>query len=339
MSKRKILVHVVADGRIGMGHVYNMLTLLPRFGGDRILVAMRQDRSLGMRKFGDAGYRTETFGEAGDLLDIVCEFEPDMVFNDVLDTGKALIGKLRDAGCFVVNFEDVGAGGELANLVFNPIYRGTSTNTVFFGERYACVREEFRSGNGGGERRKVVLTFGGVDPARLTLRLLRIMQSRVPDYEICVIVGSGFLHRRQIYDAAARMKKDGITVTIHEKMDQISEFIRGAMFAITANGRTVFEIASLNVPLITISANTREEERHFFPKSNSIGYHLGLHSGVSDDSIREAIEHMESTRRRSEFKRRLRRLNLKDSIHRVVRIVNSEFERWDAGGRRGRGAA
>ena len=330
MAKRKILVHVAADGQVGMGHVYNMLTLLPHFPSDEILVAMRQDISLGVCKFDDAGYPTKTFRDTGGLLDIICEFEPSMVFNDVLDTDETIIGKIQDAGCFVVNFEDAGTGSKLANLVFNPIYHGTSTTTMFFGEQYACIREEFRSGNGDGERRRAVLTFGGVDPAKLTLRLLRIMRHRAPDYEICIIVGSGFLHRKQIYDTVAEMKNDGIAVTVYERTDKISEFIRGAMFAITANGRTVFEIASLNVPLITISANAREEERHFFPKSNRIGYHMGLHSSVSDGSISEAIRKMESTKHRSEFKRRLSQLNLGDSTHNVVRIINSEFGRWSA---------
>jgi len=288
VEKRKMLVQVTANKKIGLGHVYNLLTILPHFKKYEILIVMNKKNSLGSNKFKNKSYKVKIFEKQSQLFSIIKNFSPNIIINDILNTKVSFIHKLQKMNCFVVNFEDLGTGSNYANLVFNPIYYQKSTPTKFFGEKYACVREEFRKKRIKSPKKSIVITFGGVDPRKLTLRLLKILQKHSPKYKIFVIIGNEFSHKKQVLVMIKNLKQNGLNIKEVIRSDKISQFIDGSMFAITANGRTVFEVAARYVPIITISVNQREES-HVFPKKQKIGYHLGLHSKISDQKILKSI--------------------------------------------------
>lgn len=333
LQTRRILVNVRSDDKIGMGHVYNILTILPRFKNDDILIVMKRDSSLGMVKFVARSYNTAMYEDEREFFCIIKEFSPDIVFNDILDTKVSFVKKLRRMNCFVVNFEDLGAGSDRANLVFNPIYFQQSTTTKFFGEEYACVREEFRETRTKTRKKTIVVTFGGTDPRRLTLRLLRIFEKHKPKYGIVVIIGDGFRHKNLVIKSIKRMQEAGIKVEGVIKTDRILKYVDKSMFAITANGRTVFEVASRGIPMITISANLREE-KHEFTRTKMVGYHLGLHSAISDEDIIKTIKDMELEKNRKTFEGRLKRIDLKSPLRTVEKIINRSYKQWKLDGKR-----
>lgn len=306
-----------------------MLTILPYFKSEEILVVMNEKSSLGKNKFKNKLYRTTTFKNYNKLFETIKKFSPDIVINDILDTKAGFVKRLRKMNCFVINFEDLGSGSEWANLVFNPIYYQKSTKTKFFGEKYACVRDEFRKKKLKTKQESVLITFGGVDPKKLTLRLLRILHRYKPQYKILVIIGDDFSHANQIISEIDRMRRDKIRVEKIIGATHLSKFVDNSMFAVTANGRTVFEVASRCVPVITISANIREE-RHEFPKKKNVGYHVGLHSEVSDETLLRAIKNMESAEKRATFVKEMKKMKLGDSVLTVKNIINERFLKWES---------
>ena len=322
-----MLVNVIAGRKVGLGHVYNILTVLSYFNNDKILVVMNTRSKLGIDKIRNDEHQVKVFKTQGELLDMVRNYEPNIVINDILDTKAPFVQKLQKMGCFVINFEDLGPGSDYANLVFNPIYFQKSTKSKFFGEKYICIRKEFRKRNARIDRKSIVVTFGGVDPERLTMRLLEIFKMHRPTYKIVVVVGSEFPHKKEVLQKITRLQQVGLDVEKVVEMDSISQFISGAMFAITANGRTVFEVASQCVPIITISANSREE-LHEFSKRRKIGYHLGLHSQISDEKILQHIKKMELIQNRKKFSRTLQQMNLPKSACIVQKIINTRYMEW-----------
>ena len=54
---------------------------------------------------------------------------------------------------------------------------------------------------------------------------------------------------------------------IHQKAD----------FAIASNGRTIFEIGALNVPLIGVSVKAIEQN-HTFIEDNKVGFHVNFYN-------------------------------------------------------------
>jgi len=225
VEQRKILVHVTANKNIGLGHVYNILTILPYFEKDEILVVMNKKHSLGKTKFKSNSYKIKIFENQSQLFTIIKNFSPNIIINDILNTGATYIQKLRKKNYFVVNFEDLGTGSNYANLVFNPIYYQNSTSTKFFGEKYVCVREEFRKKRIKSPKKSIVITFGGVDPKNLTLRLLKILQKHRPKYQIFVIIGNNFSHQKQVLAIIKKLKQDGLNIKEIIRSDTISQFI------------------------------------------------------------------------------------------------------------------
>ena len=68
-----------------------------------------------------------------------------------------------------------------------------------------------------------------------------------------------------------------------ENVDFLSKIFHESDFAITSNGRTVFELGSLHVPMIVIPVNKRENTHNFVEKYN-VGYILkNLNESTSEE--------------------------------------------------------
>ena len=157
---------------IGLGHVYNMLTFLNYLESEKIVIVMSKKRNLGSSKFKKYGYNVKYFSTRKELGKLIEDFQPDIICNDILDSTISYMKFLKQFGCLVVNFEDLGDGRKLADLVFNPIYYAKKhPKNEFYGEKYASVREEFRVKKRKTVRKnvkKIVITFGGTDPTNKT---------------------------------------------------------------------------------------------------------------------------------------------------------------------------
>ena len=329
---RKILVRVDGTKNLGLGHIYNLLTILNHFRKDKILIVMNAKKRLGNYKFKEHHYPLAFFKSKQDLQKIIRKFKPDIIFNDILDTKSSYIKTQSKFNSFIVNFEDLGSGARHANLVFNPIYSSKKIHSKnqFFGPTFACIRDEFRmlySKKSHAKKNQILITFGGSDPRNLTKRLLKIFSEMKLKFRIIVIIGMAFSHVNQTEKFVEKMKKDGQKIKIVKNSNLMAKHISESDFVITTNGRTVFEIASLNIPFISISANSREK-KHVFSQNSKGGIYLGLYSAISDQKIRNAIIKMTDLRFQKKCIRNLKRYDLINGVNRVVDKINSEFEIW-----------
>jgi len=87
------------------------------------------------------------------------------------------------------------------------------------------------------------------------------------------------------------MRNEGYKIEITENSDLMTKRIRDSDLVITSNGRTVLEVASLKVPIISVSANKREE-LHSFTKNSKTAIHLGYYSKLTTASFSRAMNRM-----------------------------------------------
>jgi len=327
---RNILVRVDGSKGIGLGHVYNMLTVVDHLKEDNILIVMKSNKRLGSSKFRKYQYNVKYFSSKNELVQIIRRFKPQIIFNDILNTDLSYMKSLKPFHCLRVNFEDLGPGRKFANLVFNPIYFSKKqSKNEFYGHQYTCLRKEFRVRRERYVRKNVkqcVITFGGTDPTDKTFRTLKIIyNSGLSTIKWNVILGLGYSHRRKIKDLANQMKKVGYIINIIEKSDNLSKFIRDSDFAISSNGRSVFEIAAMKIPIIAIAVNALERQ-HSFVRYSKCGFHIDAFSDLENGLLLDFIKKMLKIKTRQKFIENMARYNLLEGLDRIIKIINDEFK-------------
>jgi spore coat polysaccharide biosynthesis predicted glycosyltransferase SpsG/CMP-N-acetylneuraminic acid synthetase len=330
LSRKKILVRIDSGIKIGMGHVYNMLTILNHFRNDEILIVMQKNQNLGSHKFKENLYNVKFFSTDFELKKIINNFEPDIIFNDILNTTKNYMKNLKKFNSMIVNFEDIGNGRKFANLVFNPIFKERKNLTQeFYGGKYACVRDEFRIWKNTLLRKdvkKILISFGGTDVSNITEKtLLVIEKNNMKNIEFTVILGFGFKYKKKIKQKIQQLRKNNFKIILVEKSDFLAQHIRETDFAIISNGRTVFEIACMTVPILTISVNDREKS-HSFVKDEQIGYHMTFEPSSFTKNLSYGIDHLTYYKNRKKYKNNLEKLDLLNGVNNVVKKINSEYE-------------
>lgn len=330
ITRKRILVRIDSTVSIGMGHVYNMLTILNNFRNEEIIIVMHKNRNLGSNKFKEHLYDVKNFSTFLELEKIIEDFHPNIIFNDILNTDENYMKKLTKFNSMIVNFEDVGKGRKYTNLVFNPIFnKRKQLSKEFYGGKYACVREEFRIWKNTLLRKKVekvIISFGGTDLKNITKKtLLLIEKNQLTDIEFTVILGFGFRNKNKIRKLVKKLQKNNLKIILVESSDFLAQYIRDTDFAIISNGRTVFEVACMNVPIITVAINNREKS-HSFVKEEKIGLHIDFKPSSFNHKLISKINQMLIYKNRSQFKKNLKKLELLNGVNTVTKKINSEFE-------------
>jgi len=332
MNRKKILVRVDGDKNIGLGHVYNMLTILNNIRNEDILILMNSKKNLGYKKFKEHLYNVKFFSNSNEFWKNIEMFKPDIIFNDILSTTSNYIRNLKSRGMFVVNFEDLGIGRKDADLVFNPIFENKKQlKNEFYGSKYACVREEFRIFKRkalSDEIKKIGITFGGVDKKNNTCKVLSIINQfqMLKNVEIEVILGLGYMHKSMLDRIVKKMKNDGYKINFTERTDMLSKHFVDCDFVITSNGRTVFELAALEIPIISLSVNKREKQ-HNFVKESCVGYNIDFSKKSSEIILKRNIENMIKMSTRKKFMKNLHKEDLLKGIDRVTSKIMLEYNR------------
>lgn len=332
LKRKKILIRVDGNKEIGLGHVYNMLTILNHFRNDDLLIVMNNKKNMGSNKFKEHLYKLKFFSNQKQLSKIVEQYQPDIIFNDILDTSVKYMNFLKHFTNFIVNFEDLGNGSKYANLVFNPIYYSKiKSKNIFYGSRYAAVRDEFRIWQNNVINKKVtkvLITFGGTDPTNKTQKIIEILEkNNFTNIEFTVILGIGYSHMKSLKNLISKMKKNNFKLKIIENSDFLAKFFRETDFAITSNGRTVFELAAMNVPIITIPVNKREKT-HSFVKHAGVGFQIDPDSQIFESQFLNSFNKLCSYNTRKKFKLQLKNLDLLEGINLVHNIINTKYDEF-----------
>jgi spore coat polysaccharide biosynthesis predicted glycosyltransferase SpsG len=147
-------------------------------------------------------------------------------------------------------------------------------------ERFAGARSSVRPLR---ERKALLVTMGGADPNRLTLKVMDALAGFRSDVAIRVVLGFSCTF---VEEVRTRNRETGNRFTIVERADHMDELMRDAGLAVTALGTTIYELAYLGVPTMVIS-NYREDERdeRELEKFGCV-MPLGFHANLSVEHIR-----------------------------------------------------
>lgn len=327
LRRKKIVFRTVGKMKLGMGHVYRCLTLAYKLTGHEILFVLDSESDIGIAKLKEANFSYEVVNNESEFEAILERIKPDILVNDILDTTQEYMSICTKNAGRVVNFEDVGPGAKYADAVINALYeKGEKLHNEYYGSRYFCIRDEFLEEEPkefSEEVKNIIIIFGGADPSDLTGRLYSIckkLHESYPNVEFHFLVGFAYSHKDKIVTDEAN------GIYIHNDAKRVSSFMTKADLAVTSQGRTVYELASMGVPAVVLAQNEREAEHVFAGIQNGF-INLGLGVKQNDSTIISTIEWLMKT---PEVRREMRRLQLSKDFSkgqdRVIKLILNDSD-------------
>ncbi len=323
--KRKRIVFR-ADGmkKLGMGHIYNCITMAFSLIEHQVLFVTRKDCVEGIKKIKSTNLPYVTIESEGDIQRIIDEYKPDIWVNDCLNTTASHIRWLKERVARVVTIEDLGTGAEVADAVINALYENEKVNNDFSynGAKYVCLRDEFQLVNKkcfSKDVRNILVMFGGTDPSNLNKKLYKsakIIHDLYPHIEFHFVTGIG-------YDMEGNNVKTDSSknIYVHSDVARVTEYMKNADIAISSQGRTVYEIASMGVPAVIMAQNEREMTHTFATMKNGF-LNLGLGKNVDVNSVANTLRWLIDTPNiRKNMRSLMLKYDFKNNMQRIREII------------------
>ena len=323
LKRKNILFVVTGNDIVGLGHVYNTLLVANDILNHKITFLVDKDSKLAYDKISLKNYPV-FIQESENILDDIKKFNPDLVINDKLDTTLEYMQGLKKLSIKTLNFEDLGEGSKIADLVINAIYPEKQIiKNHYFGHNYFILRDEFIYSEIKHNKEKIesiLISFGGVDPNNYTKKVIETIYEYSMQNSIRINVVTGFGYKK--YDSIDNYKN----INIYKNVANISKYMLEADLIFTSAGRTTYEVASIGVPTIVLAQNDRELT-HFFANSEFGFLNLGLGYNISDEEIyKNFIELIDSYENRKYMSELMLKFDLKSGRKRVNKLIQNLME-------------
>ncbi len=266
LQRKRIVFNVIGSLEIGMGHIYRSLAIAHEITDHEIIFVCDEKYELAVEKIASMDYKVIS---TVDTEQTIIDLKPDLVINDILNTDLKYIKTLKDANILkIVNFEDLGTGAEEVDLVINELYDKPKIKgkNFLWGYKYLALRDEFEDAKPHSFKDKVtsvLITFGGTDQNNLTLVTLKAIIDTAQQYniKIYIVCGSGYLCKDELEQYLKQHKYKNIELTF--AIGVISQIMEQTQVAFSSNGRTVYELAHMNIPSVVLSHHERENTHRF----------------------------------------------------------------------------
>lgn len=325
LKRKKIIFRVEGYLKLGLGHIYNCLTLAFSMMEHDVLLVISKNSGEGIEKIKASNLPYRIIESDAEIDALINEFKPDIWVNNCLDTDEKYMRHLKSMIPRVISIEDLGSGIKEADAVINALYDDVQQTNVYSGWEYVCLRDEFQIESPNifnQEVRKVLIMFGGTDPANLNKTLYEIILKIIDKYKNIkfeFITGLGYKNKEN--GVVTREEKN---IFVYPDVPRVTKYMRKADLAITSQGRTIFELAAMRIPSIVLSQNEREQT-HFFAQMENGFLNLGVGAKVDSVLIENTLEWLVSTAIvRKNMYEIMGKYDLRKGLKRVKNIILGE---------------
>ena len=333
LQRKRIVFRVIGNPKVGMGHIYRALSLAHEITDHEVIFATDKGNQAAVTNLTNYDYRLEIF-EPEDIVSGIQDLHPDIVVNDILNTHIGDVVPLQNAGAAVINFEDLGDGARIADVTINELYDEPqfSGDNIYWGNRYFFVRDEFADATPCEFKEtgdSVLLTFGGIDRNNMTKRILFSINEAcaIRNIYIYVVTGPGY----EAYEELVEETRGIPNVSLTHATGVISKIMEKVSLAITSNGRTVYEMAHMNIPAIVIPQHNRERTHGFACELNGFVALEPYRENITERQVLIALERLldEPEYRRALYGRTTQ-FRFDKNKQRVISLIENEFLNTEA---------
>ena len=329
LQRKKIAFVVNAYEEIGTGHIDRCLSIASRLILHDVLFLLDKHYQLGIDIISEFNFPFEIYNNEKELHNILNQYSPQLVINDILDTSEDYVSSLKDEGYFVVNFDDLGLGTNHADVVFDSFYEHDfGEENVFSGYKYFVLKDEFyfRSSKFINEGvRNVLVAFGTSDPDNLTEKVVDSILSTNYEGRVNVILG---LANNNLERLISKYERNPL-IQIYRDVSNISEFMYNADIIFTSAGRVMYEVCSMGVPTICLCQNERELTHKFVNENNGF-INLGLGNDVKNQQIiDEFIRLFNNFDLRVEMNSKMLSIDLKNGFENIWSVITDQYRKFE----------
>lgn len=331
VRERTLIIRADATPQMGSGHITRCRALAQawrQLGGQAVFITSQQSPSLVEELLGEgfAVHRLDdVFPHPADLektMAIIQDFSGSWVVLDGYHFDSIYLERLSRNGNRILLIDDMKHLPEYrVDLILNQNlhavdiqYKTRPDTKLLLGTRYALLRHEFSQWADGhretGETAgKLLITLGGGDATELALKTMTALQELTRQNKLrTVLLGGGNNPRyHELEEFARKAAIPGLTVERY--LADMPSQMAWADLAVAAAGSTLWEMAFMGLPALTIVRADNQTEIARRTEMAGCTVNLGWHESVTEGElvsrIQALIDNAEKRREMSEAGRRL----------------------------------
>lgn len=328
LGRKKIIIRVDGYREIGLGHIYRGLQLIDSLTDSEVFFVLKSVSDIGIKKIKESFYPFQIIEHDDEICEIIDNENVDIVINDILNTTEEYMEMLKKHKVRIINFEDLGEGANLADAVINDLYEKENDNpNYYWGSDYYLIRNEFLMETPkefSDTVREIIVLFGGTDPKNLTKSTVSVLKEIVvkhDDIHCTVILGMGY-DRREDIESLVNGLENNFEIVQNVKM--MTEYMKKADLAISSQGRTMLELASMAVPTVLLAEHERESRHEFGGLENGF-LNMGLGSELEHNTLYQTLLWLiECKQIRKSMHDEMMKKDLRNGFRRVRKIIFGE---------------
>ena len=310
LKGKKILIRADGSHAIGLGHIYRMkaLALALEEAGAHVAFLTQSDNVANhiLLAVGSPCHAFQPSSYDTRLKQVLDVQQPDLIIQDILETSAESMTVLRELSrAKVVNFDDVGAGLTMAEAVINSLvfywgrYKSDEcTARLFEGPKYMILQREISpfvqlDKEITNSAKNILLSFGGTDTHHLSEKVLEAMNCVEGSFDLKVHLGPG---TRSTPHLEELVKASSHRVEIIRSPDNLFEQFYKSDLVICGGGITLYELAALGVPSLSIATEDHEVYNTDYWSKIGTTISLGYEGTLDRSEISEAVSKLLSER-------------------------------------------
>ena len=274
-NKIKVIFIIDASKKIGLGHIFRSISISKLLQKYKVTFLMKKRALFYFDKLNTDKNNYMIYKNLEELILILKNINPNLIVNDRLNNSYKYMKKIKICQCKIINIEDFGKGNNLADysideLNYNSV-KSKENNNKLLGYKYFIIREffsKFKKISFNEKIKKILLIFGGTDPKNYIELVLNKIIKFCYIKNITIYIACGISNKNINKIEINVCKRYKSNVKFIKESNQIPFIMSQCDFAFTSNGRTVLELAYMNIPSIILFQNIRESKHDFYKISN-----------------------------------------------------------------------
>lgn len=285
-TKKKVLIYVNGNKKIGMGHVYRSKNLAEGFQKKKYKVEFLT-QTPEIKKIINKNFKINKFSNFNDIKKNIGKMNLDITIIDQLEIKTQLLLFFKKKSNLVVGIDYIGKNKTILPKSINSLYQKsgkqgknsisdfklTILSKKFLNKKPIKIKKNPKS---------ILVLQGGSDTHCFIPKIIKSMNKIPKDVKITTILGPAF----NCGVTFSRMKKTfSKKVKILKNVENMAKEMKKHDIAITGGGLSLLELSRLGIPSIVICSEKFEVETAKMMKNSGFGVNLGYYQNVTNEKI------------------------------------------------------